>query len=99
MQLTVEYHKPLPANSTVVCTSELESANGRKVWMKATVMDADSKAVYASGRALFVTPKIKVRHHETNAAMMISMPPMVMRDILRILLLLPSIDTTMYFIY
>lgn len=44
----------------VVCTAELVEVDGRKVWMKATVVDSKSRIVYASGKALFVTPKIKV---------------------------------------
>mmetsp|Transcript_34272 Transcript_34272/g.61174 ORF Transcript_34272/g.61174 Transcript_34272/m.61174 type:complete len:301 (-) Transcript_34272:148-1050(-) len=60
VKLEVNYHKPLKASTMIVCSTELESAEGRKVWMKANVVDSKTKEVYASGRALFVTPRVKV---------------------------------------
>eukprot|EP00873_Tetraselmis_striata_P045137 jgi/Tetstr1/465401/TSEL_010085.t1 len=60
VKLEVNYHKPLKANTMVVCSTALESEEGRKVWMTANVVDSKTKQVYASGRALFVTPRLTV---------------------------------------
>ena len=46
----------ISAGATILCTAELESVNGRKVWMKSTVSDGPSGKVYATARALFVAP-------------------------------------------
>ena len=37
VQLEVSYKKPVPAESTVICTASIESIEGRKAWAKATV--------------------------------------------------------------
>lgn len=47
----------LPGGSTVLCTCEVESIEGRKVWMRATVSDGPDGKVFATSRALFVSPK------------------------------------------
>lgn len=44
------------AGSTVLCTAEVESIDGRKLWMKSTLMDGSTGKVYATARALFVAP-------------------------------------------
>lgn len=41
----------------MLCTTEVESSEGRKLWMKATVSDGPEGQVYATARALFVAPK------------------------------------------
>ena len=41
----------------MLCTCELESIEGRKVWMRATVSDGPGGITYATARALFVSPK------------------------------------------
>ncbi len=46
----------ISAGATILCTAEVESVNGRKVWMKSTVSDGPSGKVYATARALFVAP-------------------------------------------
>ena len=46
----------LSAGSTILCTAEVESIEGRKLWMKSTVTDGASGKVYATARALFVAP-------------------------------------------
>lgn len=55
--LEVNYKAKLPTGNTVLCTSELESVDGRKVWMTATISDGPHGKVYATARALFVAPK------------------------------------------
>lgn len=57
VQLDVSYRRKIDAGATVLCTTEVESIEGRKVWMKATVSDGPEGAVYATARALFVSPK------------------------------------------
>ncbi|DBB18213.1 hypothetical protein WJX82_002941 [Trebouxia sp. C0006] len=54
--LEVEYKAKISAGATILCTAEVESVNGRKVWMKSTVSDGPSGKVYATARALFVAP-------------------------------------------
>ncbi|KAF5834569.1 HotDog domain-containing protein [Dunaliella salina] len=56
-RLEVDYKQKVPTGSTVVYSAELESIEGRKMWMRAQVTDGKS-TVYAAGRALFVSPKV-----------------------------------------
>lgn len=55
--LEVQYKARLPGGATVLCTCEVESIEGRKVWMRATVSDGPEGKVFATSRALFVAPK------------------------------------------
>lgn len=57
VQLEVSYKAKISAGRTVLCTTEVESMEGRKLWMKATVSDGPEGQVYATARALFVAPK------------------------------------------
>jgi hypothetical protein len=43
----------------LLCTAEVESIQGRKLWMRAKLLDAPNGKVYATGRALFVAPSTK----------------------------------------
>lgn len=49
--------QPVPAGSIVVCTTSLESIEGRKGWVTAQLRDQPDGEVYAAARALFVVPK------------------------------------------
>ncbi len=49
--------QPIPAGSHIICTSKLESLEGRKTWVTATVSDQPNGQIYAVGKALFVVPK------------------------------------------
>lgn len=49
--------QPLPAESTIICEAEVESMEGRKIWLNARLTDPSGDTVYASSRALFVKPK------------------------------------------
>jgi hypothetical protein len=49
--------QPLPAESTVICEAEVESVEGRKIWVAAKLTDPSGDTVYAASRALFVKPK------------------------------------------
>lgn len=40
----------------LLCTAEVERVEGRKLWMRATLRDSPGGKVYATGRALFVSP-------------------------------------------
>jgi len=55
--LEVAYKNKIPAGATVLCSAELESLEGRKMWFKATMTDGPEGKVYATARALFVSPK------------------------------------------
>ena len=46
----------ISAGSTILCTAEVESMEGRKLWMKSTIKEGASGKVYATARALFVAP-------------------------------------------
>ncbi|KAF6264405.1 HotDog domain-containing protein [Scenedesmus sp. NREL 46B-D3] len=59
-RLEVDYKKPLPAESTVLCTARVDSCEGRKIWVAADLTDPSQETVYASSRALFVKPKAPV---------------------------------------
>ena len=47
----------LQAGKLVLCEAEVESVDGRKLWMKATVRASPGGKVYATSRALFVVPR------------------------------------------
>ncbi|KAL6770898.1 hypothetical protein ACKKBF_B33150 [Auxenochlorella protothecoides x Auxenochlorella symbiontica] len=57
--LEVQYKAKIPAGQRLLCTAEVESAEGRKVWMKATMTDGPGGKVFATSRALFVAPKLQ----------------------------------------
>jgi acyl-coenzyme A thioesterase PaaI-like protein len=59
-RLEVDYKKPLPAESTIICTARIESCEGRKIWVTADITDPSRQTVYASSRALFVKPRSPV---------------------------------------
>mmetsp|Transcript_6221 Transcript_6221/g.13595 ORF Transcript_6221/g.13595 Transcript_6221/m.13595 type:complete len:288 (+) Transcript_6221:109-972(+) len=57
-QLDVSYKKPIPASSMVVCSAQVESVQGRKIWVNAELRDQHGcGTLFATARALFVTPK------------------------------------------
>jgi hypothetical protein len=49
--------QPLPAQSTIMCSAEVESVDGRKIWVSARVTDPTGATVFADSRALFVKPR------------------------------------------
>lgn len=49
--------QPIPAGSHIICTASLDSIEGRKTWVRATVRDRPDGVEYAAGKALFVIPK------------------------------------------
>ena len=49
--------QPIPASSHIICTASLDSIEGRKTWVRATVRDRPDGVEYAAGKALFVIPK------------------------------------------
>lgn len=55
--LQVDYKKKIPAGAVILCTTELEKAEDRKLWMTAKVTNG-SGMVYATARALFVAPRL-----------------------------------------
>jgi hypothetical protein len=55
--LWVAWLQKVPAGAVVLCSTEVESIKDRKVWMRATMSDGQGN-VYASGRALFVAPRL-----------------------------------------
>lgn len=57
MQLNVSYKAKIPAGSKVLCLANVESTEGRKLWMHAEMRDKPDGKVYATARALFVAPK------------------------------------------
>jgi len=59
VQLEVSYKSKIPAGATVLCAAEVESVDGRKLWMKAIMSDGPDGKIYATARALFVAPKMQ----------------------------------------
>ena len=59
VQLEVQYKAKIPAGAVLLCTCEVERAEGRKLWMTATMRDGPEGKVYATSRALFVAPGVK----------------------------------------
>ena len=56
-RLEVDYKAPLPAESTIVCSAKVESFEGRKLWLSASVADPQGETVYARSKSLFVIPR------------------------------------------
>lgn len=55
--LGVDYKAPVPSSSHVICTTTLESVEGRKVWVRAEMRDRPDGVLYSTARALFVIPR------------------------------------------
>lgn len=55
--LHVDYKKPLPAPTKLICTAKAESIEGRKLWATAQIQDRPGGTVYVTGKALFLTSK------------------------------------------
>lgn len=56
-RLEVDYCKTVPQNSLILCSAQVESIEGRKLWLKASVTDGEQDGTtYATARALFVVP-------------------------------------------
>ena len=49
----------IQAGRLLLCEVEVESMEGRKLWMKARVQDGPGGKVYATARALFVAPRTR----------------------------------------
>jgi len=56
-RLEIDYRKKLRSDTVILCTTDVESIEGRKVWMRAHVSDGLTGEECASGRALFVAPR------------------------------------------
>lgn len=56
-RLELDYKQKISAGTVLLVTTELETIEPRKVWMKATVTDGGSHT-FVQGRALFVAPNI-----------------------------------------
>ena len=58
LPIQVGYKAPVPASTSLICTASLDSLDGRKAWVSAQVLDKPSGTLYATGKALFVIPKV-----------------------------------------
>lgn len=56
-RLEMDYKKRIAAPAVLHVSTEVESVEPRKVWMRAAVRDGDGNT-YATGRALFVAPNL-----------------------------------------
>ena len=56
-RLEVDFRKPLPTDMVVICTAKVLSIEGRKIWVSAEMLDKPGGIVFATGKALYVTPK------------------------------------------
>ncbi|KDD72263.1 hypothetical protein H632_c3611p0 [Helicosporidium sp. ATCC 50920] len=57
VSLEVRYKARMKAGRKVLCTVEVEKAEGRKLFMKATMSDGPDGIVYATAKGLFISPK------------------------------------------
>lgn len=57
-RLEVDYKRKIPAGSVIVCSTQVEKVEDRKIWMTAQVTDGQG-VVYAKARALFVAPRMR----------------------------------------
>jgi acyl-coenzyme A thioesterase PaaI-like protein len=55
--LEVDFKKPLPVNINVICTAWVTSIEGRKCWTAAEMRDEPGGTIFATGKALYVTPR------------------------------------------
>lgn len=56
-RLEVDFKKPLPVDMVVCCTAKVLSIEGRKIWVSAEMLDKPGGLVFATGKALYVTPR------------------------------------------
>lgn len=56
-KLTVNYHKPLPANKWIVVRAKVVKQVNRKSYVAASIEDGNGN-IYATGDALFIKPKL-----------------------------------------
>lgn len=57
-RLELDYKRKIPAGSIVMCSTQVEKIDNRKIWMTGQMTDGEG-VVYASARALFVAPRLK----------------------------------------
>jgi acyl-coenzyme A thioesterase PaaI-like protein len=56
-RLEIDFKRPLPVDMVVCCTAKLNSIEGRKIWVSAEMLDKPGGLVFATGKALYVTPR------------------------------------------
>lgn len=56
-RLEVDYKKPVPAGTRVVCIATVGTVEGRKIWVDSKLCDEPEGTVYATSKALFVKPR------------------------------------------
>jgi len=66
--LEVDFKKPLPVNTVAVCTAKVISHEGRKIWTQSEMLDRPGGTVFASGKALYVTPRQEILSGEQKSA-------------------------------
>lgn len=61
-RLEIDYKRPVPAGTPLRLVSEVDSIEGRKVWMKATLQSraaqGEAPVVYARSRCLFIVARV-----------------------------------------
>ncbi|KAL6769943.1 hypothetical protein ACKKBG_A32975 [Auxenochlorella protothecoides x Auxenochlorella symbiontica] len=73
-RLEVDYRKPMPVDTEIVCTARLLNTEGRKIWTEAELRDRPGGTLYAVAKALYVTvraeaePRGEERAAEDGAA-------------------------------
>jgi acyl-coenzyme A thioesterase PaaI-like protein len=56
-RLEVDFKRPLPVSIPTLCSARLLSIEGRKVWVAAEMLDRVGGVVFATAKALYVTPR------------------------------------------
>lgn len=61
MHLEIQYKSKIEAGRTILCTTEVESQEGRKLWMKVRWAHSESMGAWCRGRMLPVPGPACVR--------------------------------------
>lgn len=60
VDLHVNYKKPVPGESTLLCTATWERQEGRKIYVKGTIEDGNG-TIYTTGEGMFVEVQRRAR--------------------------------------
>ena len=56
--MTVDYKKPLPIPTVILCKAWVDRMEGKKLWARATIESGEG-LIYATGEGIFVETKIR----------------------------------------
>lgn len=56
--LNINYRKPMPTGSCIICTAQLTKKDGRKLFLSSTVASLDGSSTFADSTSLFVNMRV-----------------------------------------